>query len=40
VELGAMSVDGGEIQTISMQGDEVVLPLTPTGEMRKIASGQ
>ena len=40
VDLGALNVDGGEIQTISMQGDEVVQPLTPTGEMRKIASGQ
>jgi hypothetical protein len=35
-----LSVDGGEIQTISMQGDEVIQPLLPMGETRKIASGQ
>jgi choloylglycine hydrolase len=40
VELGAINTDGGEIQAISMQGDEVIQPLLPTGEMRKIASGQ
>ena len=40
VDLGAMNVDGGEIQTISMQGDEVIQPLTPGGETRTIASGQ
>ena len=40
VDLGAMNVDGGDIQTISMQGDEAIQPLAPSGEMRKIASGQ
>jgi choloylglycine hydrolase len=40
VDLGAMQVDGGEIRTISMQGDEVIQPLTPGGETRTIASGQ
>jgi choloylglycine hydrolase len=40
VDLGGLSVDGGEIQTISMQGDEAIQPLLPMGETRKIASGQ
>jgi choloylglycine hydrolase len=40
VDLGAMPVGGGDIQIISMQGDEVIQPLTPSGETRTIASGQ
>ncbi len=39
VDLAAFNVDGGEIQTISMQGDEVIQPLSPGGENRTIASG-
>jgi choloylglycine hydrolase len=37
VDLGAMNVDGGEIRTISMQGNEVIRPLSPAGESLKIA---
>jgi choloylglycine hydrolase len=37
VDLGALNVDGGEIQTISMQGNEVIRPLFPAGESLKIA---
>jgi choloylglycine hydrolase len=40
VDLNAMAVDGGEIQTISMQGDEVILPLTAGGENRTITPGR
>ena len=31
VDLGAMNVDGGEIQTVSMQGDEAIQPLAAVG---------
>ncbi len=40
VDLAAMNVAGDTIQTISMQGNEVIQPLTPGDENRAIASGR